>query len=375
MTTDVQAELGPLLASLPGEDPCGPSLRFERVFTEIRLAREEDDPSLPMRQWERPLKKADWTLIVDRCTTVLTSQSKDLQVAAWLLEAWTRQKGWAGLEKGLCLVRELVDMHWECVHPRIDEDGDTDARVAPLQWINESMPLTVKVHVPLMNMGARKPPRVTFAEWERLLQQELTGAEAEKADAKGDEVPVTRGEVLMRAHADKTGVHVQQLMLVRESIGHLDALIEMLDGHLGTEAPNLNKLRGTLVAVERVLVQFQAAAAEPEPEPQAASAETEMEEQAPADASDTQGGIAPIQTQPAAGGNIRMNGVRTRAEAYEALEKLADFLEKTEPHSPTPYLIRRAVNWGRLPLPKLMEEIMREEGDLNRMTTLLGLNR
>jgi hypothetical protein len=28
-----------------------------------------------------------------------------------------------------------------------------------------------------------------------------------------------------------------------------------------------------------------------------------------------------------------------------------------------------------LPLPKLMEEIMREEGDLNRMTTLLGLNK
>jgi type VI secretion system protein ImpA len=54
---------------------------------------------------------------------------------------------------------------------------------------------------------------------------------------------------------------------------------------------------------------------------------------------------------------------------------LAEYLAAIEPHSPTPYLIRRAVNWGRLPLPALMAEIMQEEGDLNRMVQLLGLNK
>jgi type VI secretion system protein ImpA len=64
-----------------------------------------------------------------------------------------------------------------------------------------------------------------------------------------------------------------------------------------------------------------------------------------------------------------------RDEAYRTLEALAEYLATVEPHSPTPYLIRRAVNWGRLPLPELMAEIMREEGDLNRMVQLLGLSR
>lgn len=65
----------------------------------------------------------------------------------------------------------------------------------------------------------------------------------------------------------------------------------------------------------------------------------------------------------------------TRDEAYEALERLADFLGSIEPHSPTPYLIRRAVSWGKLPLPQLMREIAREGGDLHGMMNLLGLER
>ena len=62
----------------------------------------------------------------------------------------------------------------------------------------------------------------------------------------------------------------------------------------------------------------------------------------------------------------------TREQAYATLEAVADFLARTEPHSPTPYLIRRAVNWGRMSLPELMAEIQREEGDLNKLVGLLN---
>jgi type VI secretion system protein ImpA len=65
--------------------------------------------------------------------------------------------------------------------------------------------------------------------------------------------------------------------------------------------------------------------------------------------------------------------IRSRADAYRQLEGIANFLQSIEPHSPTPYLIRRAVSWGRMPLPELMQEVLREEGDLNRLFTVLGL--
>ena len=136
-------DLQALLAPVPGPDPCGVSIRADALFTDIRLAREEDDPSLPMRQWERPLKKADWPRIEAVCTEALCSRSKDLQLAAWLTEAWTRQDaGIAGLARGLTLLRELVVQNWDGVYPRSDppqEGGDSEARVAVFEWLDGAM--------------------------------------------------------------------------------------------------------------------------------------------------------------------------------------------------------------------------------------------
>jgi len=72
--------------------------------------------------------------------------------------------------------------------------------------------------------------------------------------------------------------------------------------------------------------------------------------------------------------NLPVGTIRSRADAYKQLEIIANYLQSIEPHSPTPYLVRRAVTWGRMPLPELMQEVLREEGDLNRLFTVLGLD-
>lgn len=64
---------------------------------------------------------------------------------------------------------------------------------------------------------------------------------------------------------------------------------------------------------------------------------------------------------------------RNRAEAYVTLGALADYLSAVEPHSPTPYLIRRAVNWGNMSLSEVIAEIIREEGDVSRLFNVLGI--
>ena len=69
-------------------------------------------------------------------------------------------------------------------------------------------------------------------------------------------------------------------------------------------------------------------------------------------------------------GTVRIG---SRANAYVMLELAAAYLKQTEPHSPTPYLVTRAVTWGRLSLPELMQEVLREEGDLNRYFSMLGV--
>ncbi len=63
--------------------------------------------------------------------------------------------------------------------------------------------------------------------------------------------------------------------------------------------------------------------------------------------------------------------LRDRAHAYRVLTQVAQYLERTEPHSPVPHLIMRAVAWGSMSLPELLDEILRE--DTNSIYRLLGL--
>ena len=66
--------------------------------------------------------------------------------------------------------------------------------------------------------------------------------------------------------------------------------------------------------------------------------------------------------------------IGSRAEAFERLREAADFLLRTEPHSPVPYLVMRAVSWEHLPLPELLAELLqKQKNDLAAVYALLGL--
>ena len=66
--------------------------------------------------------------------------------------------------------------------------------------------------------------------------------------------------------------------------------------------------------------------------------------------------------------------IRSRAEAYQGLSEIADYLTKIEPHSPTPYLIRRAVAWGDMSLAELLQELVGDNpANLKTVYSLLGI--
>ena len=65
--------------------------------------------------------------------------------------------------------------------------------------------------------------------------------------------------------------------------------------------------------------------------------------------------------------------VKSREEAYQVIRHAADYLERLDPHSPVPYMLKRAVSWGTLPLKDLLQEIIKEPQVLSEVKTLLGL--
>lgn len=364
------ADLARLLAPLSADAPCGPAARHDPVFTEIRLLREEDDPQLPMGQWERPLKRADWTAIEARCVDMLAARSKDLQIAVWLVEAWMRQYGFDGLRRGLRLLDALLRTYWDEVHPLIEVDDagqgepDLDARLAPLEWLNESLGASLRVHLVLVSIDAGKPTPVTLADWERMTLREMAPQAPAARNTPPPAAEMTRAEVVDGV------VHLQAQLAwmqaaVEECQGVLAAIDEFLRARLAALAPNFGKLGATLEAARRVLAQLRDSVEQAAP--YVAPLQEAGELSVPA-AADTDPRDASVECRIGAGPVWR-----NRKDAYATLDALADYLAELEPHSPTPFLIRRAANWGRMSLPEVIAEIIREEGDVNRLLNVLGV--
>jgi predicted component of type VI protein secretion system len=65
--------------------------------------------------------------------------------------------------------------------------------------------------------------------------------------------------------------------------------------------------------------------------------------------------------------------ISSRDEAYRRLAEAADYLCRMEPHSPAPYLVKRAIQWGSLSLPELLPELVRNQSELAELFRLLQL--
>lgn len=371
-------DLQALLAPFSEPERSGPSLRYEPVYAQIREARKAEDDSLPMGDWVRPLKKADWAAAQALCEQVLSTRSKDLQVAAWLTEAWLQRHGVAGFEAGARLLCELVQAYWDDGHPRI-EDGDAEARIAPFVWAAQTLSDALAVVVPLLHWPDLSPPHVALLDWERALRTEFDAPKGGKAaSARTNGVaPPSRQDILDAAEGQLAGLAglEAQVQKARATWRELD---ERLTERLGDEAPSLMRVTKTLDSLHQAsvrLLQGRDPQVLRQAEARMRGADPSAEEAGPAEAQEPLAEAEAPPSSPALPSTMPDSAadIGSREEAYRLLEIAATYLQRTEPHSPTPYLVQRAVNWGRLPLPELMLEIVREEGDLSRYFSMLGI--
>jgi hypothetical protein len=136
----IVASLQPLLAPIPGEFACGVALREGPELRDLKLVRGED-PS--PRRGHRGRWDPDWRRIAAMAEELLAAKSKDLQVAAWLAEAWVHTDRLDGLIRGLVLIRELVQRYGSQLHPRAADDAyldDMAEAAARLNWLDLALP-------------------------------------------------------------------------------------------------------------------------------------------------------------------------------------------------------------------------------------------
>lgn len=125
-----------LLHPIQPDAPAGRDLRYDPVYDQIAEARSEEDATLPVGQWARQTKKADYQAVASLAQEALTKRSKDLWLGAWLGEARIKLDGVHALASSLHLLLGLQERFWDSLHPEV-EDGDAGMRAAPLQWALE----------------------------------------------------------------------------------------------------------------------------------------------------------------------------------------------------------------------------------------------
>ncbi|MBI6809583.1 type VI secretion system protein TssA, partial [Pseudomonas syringae] len=62
----------------------------------------------------------------------------------------------------------------------------------------------------------------------------------------------------------------------------------------------------------------------------------------------------------------------TRDEAFTMLAGIAQFFKNTEPQSPVPYLIERAIKWGNMPLEGWLNDVIKDSNVVDSIRDVLG---
>ncbi|HAA76388.1 TPA: type VI secretion system protein TssA [Candidatus Latescibacteria bacterium] len=341
-------DLERLLAPITAENPAGESLRYEGTYDQIQEARRQDDASLPQGVWETPLKQADWDLVAEICYGALETRSKDLQLAAWLLEAWIHQHGYRGVHQGIMLMVGLCEAFWDDLFPELDEEG-MERRLGPVEWVNEKLSIALKMVTVTSGGGDRDA--YFWADWEIA----ATGSQTQD-DTEAPTLAEIRRDTMLTPQAFYVSLYAE----LSDSLNAIVELERQLEG-AGGSGPYLYEFRSVTQEIQQwvssILVEREDEEMPDEPET------TEGQE---ADAT------ALESTEK---GTFGRGLIRGRTEAYQQLSEIADYLAAIEPHSPTPFLIRRAVSWGGMTMTELFEDLVQNESDLRAIYTLLGINR
>ncbi|MFN7929729.1 MAG: type VI secretion system protein TssA [Blastocatellia bacterium] len=352
----------------------GESLRYDGTYDQIDEARREDEV-LAQGDWARDLKVADWPQVMKLATNALTNKTKDLQIAAWLVEGITkydRHDRWVALRDGLQLLRGLHENFWEYVYPEIDpedDDGPLAARAnvlaafdARIAVIIKEFPVTAGQKYSFLQYLESKqfdiPENLDSLEYE---QQEKYKALRAQAEA---ERKVT-GEDWRKAKSVTTRDFIEaRFALINECWDAYKTLDAEMDAKYARETPGLGELKKSLDEI-RTLVDLlvkEKQKAEPRDE-ELGSEDVVAGEEAAASAGTGGGGFA-----------VSAGAIRSRQEALKRLSEIALFFRQTEPHSPVSYAVERAVKWGNMPLEAWLADVLKDGVALESVREVLGFN-
>ena len=268
MAIDIQS----ILAPIPGDNPAGENLRYTATYEELQEARRADD-SLDRGDWQREIKTEDWSRIIAVATEALSNRTKDLQIAAFLVEALSNTEGFAGVATGLNIITGFLQEFWDHLYPQIEED-DLEFRIGPLEFINEKLWLSIK-QIPITDRNA------SGYSWMKWQESRQVGSEKDTRNQNG-EVDENRrrsreeliAEGKLTAEEFDTAVSLSSKAFYQKVAENATACLEAfkrldetVDEKFGREAPRLSELKTSLEDCELLISKILKEKRRVEPDP------------------------------------------------------------------------------------------------------------
>ncbi len=330
-----------LLAPISQDLPCGPDLEYDADF----MALEQASQGKPERQTGEVVIAAEepnWLDVRQRAETLFL-RTKDLRVAMLLARALIHTDGMVGLASCLKLLHGLMITYWDSVHPALDPDeaNNPDMRLNVLAGL--ANPDTVLRDVRAVNFAST-------GSHVRLSVRDVLVATRKLPSVGSEGIPTqTEIEEVLRLPENASSVQA-----MGETLTVLNEMHNFLGEKVGYDrVPDLQPLKDMLKAVVQLC---------------ASSASTLGAEKMTAEGD----GTSVIAEGTASGLVPSMPGeIRSREDAVHMLERICEFIERTEPANPAPLFIRR----GQRLMTKNFVEIMQDlaPDSLNQIKQITGV--
>lgn len=359
-------DLEALAAPIAGATPVGVNPRAtnssQSLYTRLK------DTRAAARDMERKADSAEapsntlvpqWQDVVKLSQEVLQTQSKDLEIACWLVEALARTDGFGGLRAGLALLHQLLLRYGEKLHSMNGDEGIVTflQPLTNLNGLDGDGTLIQPIRKTFLTVGAPGPFAAYQFHQATALGKVPDKAVRERFIASG--IPtLEQFEKAVRASPKE---FLRKLLTdLGSCLAALETLRALLAKNWGENAPPVSRIRGELEQVGEILNPYTAGILPPEPVQLTVASPVSASPQDPNRDSRSE---VPMSSNP----------VTDREEALRTLAKVAAYFRVTEPHSPIAFALEDLIRRARMTLPELLAELLPDANARRVFLTSAGI--
>lgn len=319
-----------------------------------------------------------WKRLSDQLCETFQKQTKDIELLSWLMVSQLYlDDTLIGFKNTLDLLNTLLTEHFDELNPVIPEASIKAQDEAGK--LRESLDFKMAAFSQMVGIGENDSILYAPMSQVRLLGN-VSYFTYQSAEMKG-ECPKLREDLKkdVSANADKYKTTIETLKQCKTLCNDIYVLLGSKCQPSGVQTPNFMFIINHLDRILKSVGFLTGFSIEDKKEQTAEEPVQDNNASSPAEPQTATVQTVAVQTAGVVNNSqsfelLSKNSEVTREQVFEELANIAKYFRSTEPHSPVSYLIEKAIRWGHLSLPELLNELISDQADTkNRIFTIAGL--